>query len=294
MDHIRAFPDNSLVYKREKTRIIEWTIIYVSSMDNAALKFLKKNHLTLEGLSLPMECLYPFYKTLITLGKVNVPRLRKIDLNKTTGLTTQRLSSLDLVVIIQNCPALETLWIANAAVVDDKVLFSLQHLQRLKDLEMTIDNSSKSGLDSFFSTAPCLQNVHLVLREPAFVTSCLLCIAQSTSLINLQLSSQYCIGLSGLEEFAASLRSRLQTLKIQATRGSVGREDDDLTPLIRIPHLRQVELSPCLPSLQDKIRALSRDNTSLQIDITILPALQFTCVKKPVAIRILRGEVKQL
>ena len=295
MEHIHAFPDNSLVYKRETTGIIDWTIINVSTVDNAASRFLEKNHLTLEGLSLPMESLDPFYKTLTTLGLVNVPRLRKIDLNKTTGLTTQRLSSPDLIVIIQNCSALETLWIANAAVVDDNVLFSLQHLQRLKDLEMTADISSRSGLHSFFSSAPCLKNVHVVLREPTFIASCLLCIAQSTTLINLKLSSLYFMSLSGLEEFATSLRAPLQTLKIQSTRGSVVKEDDDLTPLTRMPHLRHVELSSCLPSLRDKLRALSMNNTRIQIDIDILPAFQFgTSHKKSDALRIQRGEVQQL
>lgn len=280
IDHLDTFPDNSLVYKLDNAQPMDCVNTVVSCMDHGASRFLKRNHLTLEGLSLSLECLQPCFMTLVTLAQLNVPRLRKLDLSRTTS-STPYLTSHDLTVIMQHCPALETLWIANAIIVNDNVLYSLHRLKRLSTLEMTIMQSldvdhgvSSSGLDFLFSTAPCLQNVHLILKEGVSVTSCLLSIARSRTLIHLQLTYQKHVTLTGLEEFATGSCAPLQTLKIQSIDGLVGMENDSLAPLLRMPYFKQVELSPCLPSLKVKVLD-SMSSFKNKVDITTKPIYTF-------------------
>lgn len=306
IDHLRAFPDNSLVYRTDVAQPTIGMDIIVSSMDNAASHFLERSHLTLEGLSLPVDSLYPVFKTLVTLAQVNVPRLRNLDLRK-SRLRTQYLSSYDLSVILQNCPVLEVLWIADAAVVDDNLLYSLHRVSRLRDLEMTImhaldgkeSNISTSGLNLLFSTASYLRDVHLILNQPVSITSCLSCIAQSSSLVNLKLTSQKNVALGELEGFATSLCAPLQTLKIQSTYGVVGVDNDNFTPLTCMPHLTHVELTPCWQSFEDTVNAfLKKDfnnKTDMTIKMTSKPIFVFAYlpVKKHVALRIERRCLQQ-
>lgn len=306
IDHLRAFPDNSLVYWNDATPPILGMEIYVSWMDDAASQFLERNHLTLEGFSLPLDSLAPSFKTLITLAQVFVPRLRKLDIRK-SRLRTQYLSSYDLSVILQNCPALEVLWIADAAVVDDNLLYNLHRLNRLRELEMTImhdldwkkSNISTYGLNLLFSTASCLRHVHLILNEPISIKSCLSCIAKSASLTHLELTIQKSVALSELDEFATSISAPLQSLKIKSMSGVVGANDDSLTPLTSMPHLTHVQLTPCWQSFVNTMYACSKEDfktktTDMTIRIYTQPVFAFTfsAYKKHVELRIYRRRLQ--